>query len=121
MDGADLHDEEIAKIGVIWKDLMTRFSRLPNTRANLQELAKVANGEFLKIGIVVNVRWENNLMIDPNTMQPYPIEIEVLGRATGMPGHGELVDGHVLFDHERKRHEVLEANKRGEDYLGQKE
>lgn len=121
MDIADLYDHEIAAIGPTWQKLMTRFSRLPNTRANLQELAKVANDEFLKLGFVVNVRWENNLMVDPNTMQPYPIEIEFVGRVPGGTGLGELVEGYELMDHERKRDEVLKSKDRGEAFLGQKE
>jgi hypothetical protein len=114
-DIADLYDYEIAQVGSIWKDLMTQFARKPNTRANLQELATVANAMFLKAGFVVNVRWENNLVVDPKTMQPYPIEIEVLGR---IPGAEEDTIG---FDHERKRHEVLRSKERGEDFYGQRE
>lgn len=114
-DIADLYDHEIARVGEIWKDLMSRFSRLANTRANLQQLAAVANDEFIKAGFVVNVRWENNLVIDPKTMQPYPIEIEILGRT---PNADEDTIG---FDHERKRHEVLRSKERGESFYGQRE
>jgi hypothetical protein len=114
-DISDLYDYEIAEVGQIWKGLMTRFSRLPNTKANLQKLAEVANDEFIKAGFVVNVRWENNLVIDPKTMQPYPIEIEVIGR---LPGAEE---DQIGFDHERKRAEVLQSKDRGESFAGQKE
>lgn len=121
MDQSDLYDHEIAKIGPVWQALMQKWSRRPNTRANLQELAKEATDAFLKLGFVVNVRWENNLIVDPTTMQPYPIEIEFLGRVPGGSGLGEMSGGHELMDHERKRDEVLRANERGEAYLGQKE
>lgn len=120
MDLADLYDHEVVAVGRLWKELMDRFARKPNTRANLQELAKVANDEFLKLGLVVNVRWENNLMVDPRTMQPYPIEIEVLGRVPGGTGLGELVEGHELMDHERKRFEVLRSVERNEEFYGDK-
>lgn len=114
MDIADLYDYEIETIGIAWRDLMQKWSHRPNTKNNLQELAKDANDTFLKLGFVVNVRWENNLVINPNTMEPYPIEIEVLGRVPGT----EDSDG---YDHERKRHEVLRSKERGEDFYGQKE
>lgn len=115
MDIADLYDWEIEKVGKIWSDLMRRFSHKPNTKANLQELAKVAHDEFLQAGFYVNVKWELNLVINPATMQPYPIEIEVLGRIRGAE------EDKIGFDHERKRHEVLRSKERGEDFYGQKE
>ena len=114
-DIADLYDYEIEEVARIWKGLMDQFSRKANTKDNLQELAKVANSEFLRAGFVVNVRWENTLVIDPKTMQAYPIEIEVLGR---IPGAEEDTIG---FDHERKRVEVLRSKERGEAFAGQKE
>lgn len=121
MDQADLYDHEIAKIAPVWQQLNEKWARRPNTKANLQEFAKEASEAFLKLGFVVNIMWENNLIVNPATMQPYPIEIEFLGRVPGGSGLGEMVDGHELFDHERKRDEVLRANERGEAYLGQKE
>lgn len=124
MDQADLYDEDIKKIGVIIKELTQKWSRKPNTRANLQEMAKDANDRFLKAGFVVNVQWENTLIVVPDTSapggtRPLPITIEVLGRVSSS-GYGEMVEGVELMDHERKRHEVLRANERGEAYLGQK-
>ncbi len=118
MDMADLYDWEIKEIGAIWQQLMKDWAHKPNTKSNLQEFATVSHNKFLKAGFVVNVRWENNLMVNPMTMQPYPIEIEVLGRAPGARGEDDAVDG---FDHERKRHEVLRSKERNEDFYGQRE
>jgi len=114
VDIADLYDWEIAKVGEIWKGLMDQFSRRPNTKANLQELATVAHDKFLEAGFIVNVRWELNLMVNPETMQPYPIEIEVMGRTP----KAEMDT--LGMDHERKRHEVLRSKERGEEFYGQK-
>lgn len=121
MDQADLYDSEIRRIGPVWQALNQKWASRPNTKSNLQEFAKEATEAFLKLGFVVNIRWENNLIVDPKTMKPYPIEIEFLGRVPGGSGLGEMVEGHELMDHERKRDEVLRANERGEAYLGQKE
>lgn len=115
MDIADLYDYEIEIVGQVWKRLMDQFARKANTKDNLQELARVAHEEFLKAGFVVVVAWENTLIVDPKTMKPYPITIEVIGR---VPGADEDKIG---FDHERKRHEVLRSKERGEAYYGQKE
>lgn len=120
IDQADLYDYEIAEIGRIWNTLNKKWGHRPNTKKNLQEFANEANGVFLQAGFVVNVMWENNLMIDPRTMQPFPIEIEVMGRVPGGSGKGEMVEGFELMDHERKRREVLDARDRGEDYRGQR-
>jgi len=118
VDTADLYDWEVQKVSLVWKSLMDRFSHKPNTKRNLQELATVAHAEFLEAGFVVNVVWENALMVDPNTMESYPIAIEVMGRAPGAKGADHATDG---FDHERKRHEVLAANIRNERFYGEKE
>jgi len=121
LDQSDLYDHEIVAIGEVWKKLMADWARKPNTKSNLQEFAKVANGEFLKLGFVVNVMWENNLIIDPSTMQPYPITIEIMGRTPGGSGLGEMVDlgdGRKveLKDHERQRDQVLKSIERNEDF-----
>lgn len=122
-DIADLYDEDILKVGEITKELIARWSRKQNTKANLQEFAKEAHDLFLKAGFIVNVVWENALIMVPDLnsssgMKQLPIDIEIIGRVDA--GHGVFEQGHVLMDHERKRHEVLRANERGEDYLGQK-
>lgn len=125
MDYADLYDHEIKQIGEIWKDLNKQWMAKQNTRANLQEFAKVATAKFLDAGFVVNVQWENTLIMVPDIsapggMRPMPVTIEVLGRAPGVDRRSERVEGHNLMDHEYKRHEVLRSVERGEDYLGQK-
>jgi hypothetical protein len=125
IDQADLYDHEIVAIGKVWQYLMDKWARKPNTKTNLQEFAKDANDCFLKLGFVVNVMWENNLIINPATMQPYPIEIEVMGRVPGGSGLGEMVvmpDGTKveLMDHERKRDQVLKSRERGEDFHDKK-
>lgn len=112
MDQSDLHDYEIAQIAQIWQRLQSQFSRRVNSRQNLEEFARVAHDTFLRAGFVVNVQWENSLIINPMTMQPYPTTIEVMGRVA------EPKEG---FDHERKRHEVLLSRDRNESFLGQKE
>jgi hypothetical protein len=116
IDQADLYDHEIVSIGKVWQALNAKWGPKPNTRGNLQEFAKEANAAFLDLGFVVNVMWENNLMIDPRTMQPFPIEIEILGRVPGGSGLGEQKDGFELMDHERKRDQVLKSIERGEKY-----
>lgn len=117
MDIADLYDHEIAQIGPIWQKLMYEFSTKPNTRANLDELARRATDEFLKIGLVVEVNTTPTLIVNPTTMQPGAPEIVILGRVPG--GHYEE-NGVFMMDHEKKRDEVLKSRERGEDYLGQK-
>ena len=118
MDQADFYDHEIAAIGKTWAELQTKWSRKQNTKSNLQEFAKEAHAAFTKLGFIANIRWENNLVIDPHTMQPHPIEIEIMGR---VPGGEFKEDGVELHDHELHRHEVLKANTRNEKFLGQKE
>lgn len=123
MDQADLYDYEIEEIGAVWKELNSNWMTKQNTRANLEEFAKVANAAFLKAGFVVNVQWENSLIMIPDISAPggmsqMPVTIEVLGRAPGAKGADHVTDG---FDHERKRHEVLASKVRNEDFYGQKE
>jgi len=113
MDIADLYDYEIAAIGPVWQSLMNEFSRKANTRANLEELAKRAHDEFVKIGLVVEVNTSPCLIVNPVTMETGSPEIVILGR---VPGH-EHPEG---MDHEFKRHEVLRGNERGEKFHGQK-
>lgn len=116
LDQADLYDHEIVAIGRVWQALQGKWGRKPNTKHNLQEFAKEANDAFLQLGFVVNVMWENNLIINPATMQPYPIEIEVMGRVPGGSGLGEMDSGFELMDHERKRDQVIKSIERNEQY-----
>jgi hypothetical protein len=118
MDQADLYDHEVAKIGQAWVALQQKWSTKANTKHNLQEFAKEANDMFVRMGFVVQIKWENNLIIDPTTMQPHPIEIEVMGR---VPGGEFQEEGFDMHDHEKHRWEILAANMRGEDFYGQRE
>lgn len=118
MDIADLYDHEIAKIGPIWRDLMTEFSRRANTRGNLEELAKRATERFQKIGLVVEVNTAPCMVYNPMTGATGSPEIVILGR---IPGWQYEEEGVPLMDHEFKRHEVLTARDRGEDFMGQRE
>ena len=125
MDQADLYDHEYVEIGKIWKRLNEEWMHKPNTKANLQEFANVATHRFLDAGFVVNVQWENSLIMVPDISAPggikqMPITIEVLGRAPGVDRRSVMEQGHSLMDHEFKRHEVLRSKERGEDFLGQK-
>ena len=124
VDASDLYDHEIVAIYKKFYELQEKWRRKPNTRANLQEFAKECNGEFQKLGFVINVMWENNLIIDPKTMQPMPITIEVMGRTPGGSGLGEMVDvgGQKveLMDHERKRDQVLKSKELNERFHGNK-
>jgi hypothetical protein len=118
MDQADLYDYEVAKISSAWVALQQKWSSKANTKHNLQEFAKEANDMFVRMGFVVNIQWENTLIIDPSTMSPYPITIEIMGRVPGTEFQEEGLDMH---DHDYKKWEVLNANTRGEKYHGQKE
>ena len=123
IDASDLYDHEIVAIYQKFYEIQEKWMLKPNTRANLQEFAKECNGEFQKLGFVVNVMWENNLIVDPKTMKPMPITIEVMGRVTGGSGLGEIVDlgdgkKVELFDHERKRAQVLKSIENKEDFHG---
>lgn len=125
MDLSDLYDHEIKQIGEIWKGLNQEWAHKPNTKANLQEFAKVATDRFLSAGFVVNIQWENTLIMVPDITAPggikqMPVTIEVLGRAPGVDRRSVAEGGHALMDHEYKRHEVLRSKERGEDFLGQK-
>jgi hypothetical protein len=118
MDISDLYDHEIAKVGKIWRQLMAEFSHRANTRANLDELARRAHDEFLKVGLVIELNTAPCLIWNPRTGSTGSPEIVVLGR---VPGSEYTEQGVGLFDHELKRHEVLTARDRGEDFMGQKE
>jgi hypothetical protein len=117
MDMADLYDHEVAKIGPIWQRLMSEFGQKPSTRRNLEELAKRAAEEFVKIGLVVEVNTAPCLIYDVRTGTGGSPEIVIMGR---VPGTEYTEDGVPLFDHERKRAEVVLSRDRGEDFAGQK-
>jgi len=112
VDLSDLYDEEIARIPRVWQQLMAEFSKRPNTKGNLEELAKRANEEFLKIGLIVEVNTLPTLIFDPYKNEYGNPEITILGRIPGTISE---------FDHEKKGWEVVKSRDRGEDYLGQKD
>lgn len=121
MDQADLYDYEIVEIGKIWKNLNSDWMRKSNTRANLEEFAKVANAKFLDAGFVVNIQWENALIMVPDLsaaggIKQMPVRIEVLGRVPGSKAADHATDG---FDHERKRDEVLKSKVTNEGFYGE--
>jgi hypothetical protein len=118
MDVSDLYDHEIARVGPVWQRLMREFSTRTNTKDNLSELSKRAAEEFLKIGLVVEVNTSPCMIVNPATMQTGSPEIVIIGRAPGID-HSE--QGFGMFDHELKRHEVLTARDRGEDFMGQRD
>lgn len=109
MDSADLYDHEIMKIGVIYRELMAKYARKHNTRMNIEEFVKEAHDKFLKIGLVTEIGTTEALLgIGPPS-------ITVVART---PGSIEDTEG---YDHERKRHEVLDSKVRGERFRGEKE
>jgi hypothetical protein len=109
MDIADLYDHEIMKVGVIYRELMAKYSRKPNSRFNVEEFVKDAHDRFLKIGLVVEIGTTECLLgIGPPS-------IDIVARTPG-----SIEDAHGL-DHERKRSEVLDSKMRGEKFRGEKE
>ena len=105
----DLYDWEVAKIEQeLMPPIVRRFSRLPATEKNLEEMASRIQDAFMTLGIVAHV---NTAYAYMGTGQP-----EVL-LVTRIPDHDDSKYGH---DHERKKTEVVEAKELGEDYRGQK-
>lgn len=106
---SELTDEEVMKVGQIVGELMRKYSNRRNTAENLEALRDEA---------LTRLAAEMNILA---TLDPAPCfygeppTLEIIGK---MPGDAIHQDG---FDHEKKRWEVQEANKRNEDYRGQKE
>ena len=105
----DLYDWEVKHIQqTIYPEMARKFFAKQANESTLEDLRKWAEEEFFKIGLVVTV----------DTAAAYlncgPPEITVQAR---VPGHSDSKYGH---DHSRHRQEVLEANNRGERYLGEK-
>ena len=115
---ADLHDADVKNIGIVWKQIMDKWSTRANTRHNLEEMAKEAHDAFLKVGLIVDVNVFPCLIVDPWTQQTGQPIITILGHVEGTQHALHPTDD---FDHERKRHDVLKANELGEDFRGQKE
>lgn len=103
LTSADMYDEDVKRIAVMWRSLMAQYARKPNDHFHVSEMAKRAQDEAFKIGYVVRVHTSECLLgIGPAT-------IEVLRR---VPGHDFNKYG---MDHEKQRHNVLRAVERNED------
>lgn len=104
----DLTDYEVKAIGRIVGQLVQKYGRRANTAENLDALRDEALTRLADIGVLAT--------IDPAPcFYGEPPILEILGKVPtdGIHKHG--------FDHELKKFEVQAANKRGEDYYGQKE
>lgn len=104
----ELTDAEVKAVGTIIGRLVMKYGRKANTVENLDALRDEALTKLSEIGILAT--------LDPAPcFYGEPPIVEIIGKVDGdgLHKHG--------FDHERKRWEVLEANKRNEDYRGQKE
>lgn len=115
---ADLHDADIKNIGIVWREIMDKWAKRPNSRHNLEEMAKEAHDKFLKVGLIVDINTIPCLIVDPFTHQSGAPIITVLGHVEGTQ---HALDPSEGFDHERKRHDVLKSKEIGEEYRGQKE
>ncbi len=103
LTSADMYDEDIKKLGVMWNRLMQEFARKRNDHFAVSELVKRATDEAFNIGYVVRVHTTECLLgIGPAT-------IEVVGRV-----EGHEVNKHGL-DHDKKQYEIRKAVDRNED------
>ena len=105
----DLYDWEEAAIQHDVMPKLAKFMRMANTRENLEEFKKIAQDEFLKIGLIVEVNIAKALF------NIGPPDIEVVKR---IPGHADNKYGH---DHEFHKTEVLKGNALGEKFLGERD
>lgn len=97
IDSAEMYDEDIKKIAVMWQELGQKFGRKPNTRAVLEELEKEAIDKAQRMGYVVRVH------ISEKLLGIGPVTIEVMGRVAG---HEYNEYG---LDHEKKGWEIGRA------------
>lgn len=104
----DLTDLEVGQIGKLIGKIQRKYGRMANNERNLDALRDEVLTSLAAIGFLANV--------DPTPCfyGEAPI-VEIVGKVQGHEIHEHG------FDHERKRWEVQEANKRGEAYRGQKE
>lgn len=102
---ADLLDSEVQQVLQIVVSVQERYQYKSNTPIHLEAMRDELLTKLMEIGILATV--------DPTPcFYGQPPDLEIIG-STRM----HASDG---FDHERKRDEVLSANVRNEDYLGQK-
>lgn len=105
----ELTDYEVKQVGRIVGELVMKYGQRANTVENLEALRDEA---LTRLAEEVNIL----ATLDPAPcFHGEPPTIEIIGK---VPTDDLYKYG---FDHERKQHEVLEANKRGEAYRGQKE
>ena len=105
---SDLTDEEIMNTARIVRGIQQKYAGKPNTEQNLEHLRDELLTKLAEINVLATV--------DPSPcFYGEPPIVEIVGKLGGDPIHK------YGFDHERKRHEVLESKKRNEDYRGQKE
>jgi hypothetical protein len=104
----DLTDEEVKQAIQIVNLIRVKYAGKSNTAKNLEDMRDEILTRLSDVGVVAT--------FDPTPcFYGEPPEMEIVGKVQNDPIHK------YGFDHERKRHEVLEANKRNEDYRGQKE
>lgn len=105
---SELLDSEIQQAYQIITDVQSTYQYRMATPANLEALRDEALTRLAAIGILATV--------DPSPCyHGQPPVLEIIGKVDGDP---IFTEG---FDHGQKRHEVLLANKRGEDFYGQRE
>lgn len=105
---ADLTDAEIKQVVQIVNRIRERYANKPFTVENLDGLRDETLTSLAGINVLASVDVAPCLSGEP------PI-VDILGKVEGDKMH------QYGMDHELKRWEVLRANERGEDYLGQKE
>jgi hypothetical protein len=102
---ADLLDSEVKQVLEVVVNVQERYQYRSNTATNLEALRDELLTRLMDIGIIATV--------DPSPcLYGEPPDLEIIGSTR--------LDAHDGFDHERKRAEVVTANVRKEDYLGQK-
>lgn len=107
-DHSNLYDSDIKQIGDIVAALVAKYSHLPATEENLEELYKEATHEAYEAGFIVHLDFTGIPIGQP----PVFDVIQKIGRGGASSNE---------FDHDRKRFEVLDAVNKGEDFRGQKE
>lgn len=102
---ADLLDSEVQQVLQIVVSVQERYQYKTSTAINLEAMRDELLTRLMEIGIIATV--------DPTPcLYGEPPDLEIIGSTR--------VDKRDGFDHERKRDEVLSANTRKEDYLGQR-
>jgi hypothetical protein len=104
----DLTDKEVQQTVQVINVARAKYAGKANTAQNLEAMRDEVLYRLAEINVLAE--------FDPTPcFHGEPPTIEIIGKIAGDPINK------YGFDHERKRHEVLEAEKRGEEYRGQKE